>query len=370
MFRTTRAILDDTAPHGDDPRANARIDADLIMTAAVAGFCVASFDKDHPVEFGAEATKADDVEDLAVSVDLLNQLMPNRHSARRIQATATPTLSSMLITASANSAQQAFADRNIEISDETAQELHDLAMSVTDPIGYQGKGAYTGLVSDPQRKLANITSTARRNVPGDYGDRWVMPGYPQGGLAWGLIGGLYTVNDGMSEEPMCAPLVGYVHGMIQAIYRAYVSGPQCTPWEIAVGVHTTKLASCFACTQFMYANDYPPSCIHLGRADSWTPFYPLLPGQRGYGEMDRVFAETNDRWNQFCHEQLLIGAELLAEGGNGVQVIDDGHRTRLPLLRRFLTENTGPHDGGNLVLDALTMQEKVTTFINRTLVRA
>jgi len=66
--------------------------------------------------------------------------------------------------------------------------------------------------------------------------------------------------------------------MIQAIYDSARTGPWCTPYEIAVGTETTKLASCFTCTLFMYANGYPPSAIHLGQGASWVPFYEERPG--------------------------------------------------------------------------------------------
>jgi hypothetical protein len=66
--------------------------------------------------------------------------------------------------------------------------------------------------------------------------------------------------------------------MIQAIYESAWTGPWCTPYEIAVGTETTKLASCFTCTLFMYANGYPPSAIHLGQGASWVPWYDVRPG--------------------------------------------------------------------------------------------
>jgi hypothetical protein len=44
-----------------------------------------------------------------------------------------------------------------------------------------------------------------------------------------------------------------------------------TAYEVAVGFETSKLASCFGCTTFMYANGAPPSFMHFGRAESWVP---------------------------------------------------------------------------------------------------
>src|SRR5262249_50803674 len=65
----------------------------------------------------------------------------------------------------------------------------------------------------------------------------------------------------------------YTHGMIQAIYKAYGLGPNCEPYEIAVGDVTKKMASCLTCSLFMYATGYPPTSIHLGRGESWAPLY-------------------------------------------------------------------------------------------------
>ena len=67
--------------------------------------------------------------------------------------------------------------------------------------------------------------------------------------------------------------MGYTHGMIQAIYKAYSLGPSCAPYEIAVGDQTTKMASCVPCTLFMLAQGYPPTSTHLGRGESWAPLY-------------------------------------------------------------------------------------------------
>ena len=69
-------------------------------------------------------------------------------------------------------------------------------------------------------------------------------------------------------EPTVDDIATYTHGMIQAIYKAYGLGPSCTPYEIAVGDQTKKMASCLPCTFFMVATGYPPNSIHLGRGES------------------------------------------------------------------------------------------------------
>ena len=60
------------------------------------------------------------------------------------------------------------------------------------------------------------------------------------------ITGEMSATDKMvfNGDPTTADIVAYTHGMIQAIYKAYSLGPSCSPYEIAVGAVTTKLASC------------------------------------------------------------------------------------------------------------------------------
>lgn len=380
MFRWTNGILDDAPlPQGGDPMANARVDADLIMTAAVVGFCLWNLSQRKLVEFGAESPRgkpeSQELRDLRVLVGRLNELMPTEH-AGKIVATATPELENSSITANEGGTELKFTDRHIPITERAAAELLEIAKSTDDPVGYQGKGAYTGLVSDPKNHVGNITSTKRFNIPGDYGDRWVMPSYAR---AWGLLGSGSSVGGGMAEEPMIGtPLVGYVHGMTQAIYRAgaindairdRADKDRAVAYEIAVGPDTTKLASCFGCTLFMYANDFPPSCIHLGRAESWAPMYPLRPGDNGFNEMDKFFVKMNTAWSEYCRQQLVAGANRLAPSPTAQAVpVLASHRNRLPLLLDYLEKHGGKLDAGNLVLDALTVHDKVTNYVGRTLI--
>jgi hypothetical protein len=73
------------------------------------------------------------------------------------------------------------------------------------------------------------------------------------------ITGEMSATDKMvfNGDPTTADIVAYTHGMIQAIYNGYSLGPSCTPYEIAVGAVTTKMASCPPCTLFMVAQGYP-----------------------------------------------------------------------------------------------------------------
>jgi hypothetical protein len=64
-------------------------------------------------------------------------------------------------------------------------------------------------------------------------------------------------------------VVQYIHGMSWAMREAIRWGPWCTAYEIAVGSKTRKLASCFACTTYMWASGFPAFSTHLGRGESW-----------------------------------------------------------------------------------------------------
>ena len=65
--------------------------------------------------------------------------------------------------------------------------------------------------------------------------------------------------------------VGHIHGMCSAIVQSSEQGPWCTPYEMATGTQTTKMASCFPCSTYMYSTGYTPTSTHLGRGESWVP---------------------------------------------------------------------------------------------------
>ncbi len=118
---------------------------------------------------------------------------------------------------------------------------------------YRGRGAYTGmLIVDKVSKYLGSTFEIKVTRASASGKQ------------------LTPIPPDMMERQGGTPC-GYVHGMIQAIYAAAASGFKGITIEVAVGEKTTKLASCFGCTTFMYAADRPPDAIHLGRAESWSP---------------------------------------------------------------------------------------------------
>ena len=353
MFRETHAILDNTPDV-------AQLDADVIMTATMAGFCAGRLAAGEPVAFSADPDKPADLESLRHVVHRLDGVMP-AHLRGRIEAvTAPPWTSGSLITGTSGGARLRFGERDIPLSDNTARTLRDIAASEDEKIGYRGIGAYTGLMNDPVGRTSFIASTFRENISPDEGSRWVWPSQ----IPWGLIDGADAGGD-MPAEPLDgAKLVGYVHGMTFAVYRALAQGPWCVPYEIAVGTKTTKLASCFGCTLFMYANGFPPSNIHLGRAESWAPLHAARrPGK--HDVMDDVIDMTKLRWSLECRQQTLLGAKLLLDAAG---TVEDQHRERLPLISTFLDEHSeDPLAGGHLVLDALTAHDKESERVLRTL---
>jgi hypothetical protein len=151
--------------------------------------------------------------------------------------------------------------------------------------------------------------------------------------------------------------------MIQAIYKAYALGPSCTPYEIAVGDHTKKLASCLPCTLFMSATGYPPTSIHLGRGESWTPLYaPYNPNGTTSPHEAAVIRDLNNAWYEKCAEWLETGLQILDDGH-----IADGHRTSRDAALAYLASHAGDKTvAAVLILDAVTVHDSETGRINRT----
>jgi hypothetical protein len=291
---------------------------------------------------------------------------------------------------------------------------------------YIGRGAYTGFVdnrnttgnTDPvgPRSTVRFLTANPDHVPADdptlsgLHPRW-MPPYPATSplwsdrlrknpprgkespqyVPWGMIGGNKAINDpnpritnrtgatneadqitgemhadGMefAGEPTMSDIVAYTHGMTQALYKAYVLGPSCTPFEIAVGTQTTKMASCFACTMFMTANGYPPNSIHLGRGESWAPLYlPHNPDGRTEPHELEVIRDFNAKWRTQCREWLTLGLDVLSP-----QVITDDHVAAKAAVQSYLgSHGVDPTVAATIILDALTVHESESTRVARTL---
>jgi hypothetical protein len=166
-------------------------------------------------------------------------------------------------------------------------------------------------------------------------------------------------------DPRGGNLVGYTHGMISAIYKAAQRGPWCTPFEIAVGKKTTKLASCFTCSTFMYAAGFPPSNIHLGRGESWSPIHENAHEAPPIAHA--TMASLNTRWRVECAQHLQLGVEILRQ--NGMAAVNVTHRERLGRLYEYVAEHANDvWASANLILDAVTVHDQESARIDRTLV--
>jgi hypothetical protein len=152
--------------------------------------------------------------------------------------------------------------------------------------------------------------------------------------------------------------------MIQAIYKAYLLGPSCEPYEIAVGNVTKKMASCLPCTLFMSATGYPPTSIHLGRGESWAPLYQPYSPNGPTGDHERaVIRDLNNAWYEKCREWLEMGLEVLDDGH-----ITDDHKASRDAVRQYLSANSKDTTvAGVLILDAVTIHDGEMERIGRTL---
>jgi hypothetical protein len=288
--------------------------------------------------------------------------------------------------------------------------------------GYKGPGAYTGM-SSRQNGESYIYSTFRGYPSAKAGKRW-LPEYPEilgyaikpgkdpdGKLKyisiWGIIGTNeiaektqyqyqmvyedFAQNDRVSDyQPF---VVGYTHGMIQAIYDVVqfelnakkkselYSG---VPYEIGLvgkkanDPSTTKMASCFYCSLFMEANEKPASSIHLGSGESWAPTYyshdlieanlrinddPDKSPKTNFRNLE--FRESidrcNSRWEDLCLEVLLRGANAIQKN-----MLEPDHIDSFTALGTYLN-GLDQQDAANLILDSATVHEKIVVRVVRTL---
>jgi len=197
---------------------------------------------------------------------------------------------------------------------------------------YEEFGAYYGVHDDIVNGRSGFVSSARRLIEtgkksGPEGRRW-KSGQTRSGLIHAGDAPVFASSFGSHETPKVdrwaranndkEHVCGYCHGMNWAIMHAKLAGPWVTPYEIAVGTKTSKLASCFGCTTFMYATGYPPSAIHLGRAESWVPLptnasdNPFYKGAHNI----KVIEGLNALWAADVAGYLEIGTKIFAGSGN------------------------------------------------------
>lgn len=285
---------------------------------------------------------------------------------------------------------------------------------------YAGRGAYTGVCDDPMRvdrwinpnvvpdisTIANINDrdflaehpmvpkvdpvprmpTAARTIQpttnkdmGRYKPTEITEWLKAKGKALdenGMYGQIVTSNtkpppEGLSLVVDKAKIAGYAHGMCQAIVEANRRGPWCVAHEHAIGLNTNKLASCFACTTFMYASGYPPSACHIGRAESWVPPSETVDDAASA----KLTVAIDARWHTQCFYYLLLGARLLCDyfRGDGLRNPNNGYVKVVNDLLAAIAEQyrkgektalSSDYDmkkvvetGGNFFLDALCIHE-------------
>jgi hypothetical protein len=415
-FRTTRGIVSNF--EGSAPQ----IEADVIMAAAALGFATSYIAKDHPIQFDRDPLDVDqkDVTAFNAAVTKIDKAIADylrKHgleSHNRVHAGTAPgyTRGAVIVGVYTLAGRSAPPSVSAPILSPKGQALYDKIKN-EDPtiVQYTGRGAYTGFVdnyntegnTDPvgPRPTARFVISHSTNTPHVH-PRWLPPqssalwgprkrkGTLDSYVPWGMIMGDAAAKDptpsnttsatnladqtslemrdkyGMvfTGEPTVADLTAYTHGMIQAIYKAYSLGPSCTPYEIAVGSQTKKMASCLPCTLFMVAAGYPPTSTHLGRGESWAPLYePYNPDGSAEPNEPGVIRDLNNAWYDRCTEFVTLGLKILDDDH-----IAEDHRISRDAVRDYIdTHSEDETVAGVLVLDAVTLHSGETDRINRTL---
>ncbi|MDM0053017.1 hypothetical protein [Variovorax sp. J22R115] len=262
---------------------------------------------------------------------------------------------------------------------------------------YIGRGAYCGLVVDDEGNavtaMSTIRTTLNENTP-DIGERWRPPAdadvraaqYPRDkdSATWGLIGGvaLQTIlaQQGMRFYPQSGgvpvppdgdtDIVGYTHGMIRCIYETVRIG-QGTAFEMSIGVDTFKLASCMSCSSFMMANGVDASSTHLGRGESWSPYYSSESHNPSYHvdkmSIDDAIRHCNSRYSAFMHQCLRNGVAAMTNQPSWVSEKHGAALARLDLMlvQKSTAQNSVARD---LFLDAMTYHKSDLQRLNGALV--
>lgn len=311
-----------------------------------------------------------------------------------------------LITGLPGGANVDFSKRHRDIKSSAAKNLAgyiEIGPALLSGSVYQGRGAYTGMIDDPITNKYLIRPT--RRVIDRNPKRWHPGSGHRNSHRWGLIspekaqdvnlnedrtigmGGLPANSDLKNER------IGYIHGMSSAICECIKHGPWCTPFEMATGTETTKMASCFACCTYMYAAGYPPSSMHLGRSESWVP-----PDMQHQIDGENIPSKKNDkkdmdllgehafkglqnefdqqitssvliRWHREVYGYMTLGVQYLLKANTWVNPASYEHVKQLKNLLDK-SNNLISEQGGNLFLDALTVHESDWKRIQNTLLPA
>ncbi len=326
--------------------------ADVIYVAMVLGFSATRMLLGEPVQFDLEqATKGGKLEDvetlradgyeysqvcsliekaLGTYAPLGKYLTSVRGSSVPIKNTRGPgkNLAGGIIVGKPGGSSMGFRARTMELrsfSAKTARSRYWKRPATQKGTGYQGIGTYVGIVDDPifhvqyakvtQRYIVNRRWTPSldfyKATPPPLGKGWgqlgtSVPNKPNINLSETVTEGMGGVSEEEERRLASGASFGYTHGMILAIGECVKAGPWCIPFEMAAGEKTKKLASCFMCTVYMYSAGYPPSSIHLDRAESW---WPLV--EEGNPTDVRVAKALNDKWKMDCRGMLKLGVEIM-----------------------------------------------------------
>ncbi|RKH58099.1 hypothetical protein [Corallococcus aberystwythensis] len=404
------------------PETRSDRDADVIMTAAVVGWAWsrltnADVNKRHArIDFEVQdAQKLDkkelreQTESVALHISTIEKINQLLHATglkpeQKVELGTTPIWTTGgRIAGGTGDKNPADAYRyNPPLPDGYAAKLFQLA---TDPatagqLGYQGRGAYTGFIDGRTDGQTGLMSTFQHTVPFDdaYGRRWHPPEAPPD-KTWGMI--LTTAmqdhvdpdesKQGLKQWGMHfegpAPqrnrdICAYTHGMIQAIYDVHVhqlandTSPNKktpynpgTPYEIAVGNKTTKLASCFPCSIFMEATGHAASSTHLGRGESWSPLYPPANPTT---TQHKAWQACNAQWQAYCKSIIDAGLQCLKKAPAQLNADWTASVAALDLYLNGprgvnKTPATAAQAYANLILDAVTVHDHEVKRVNRTL---
>lgn len=245
-------------------------------------------------------------------------------------------------------------------------------------------GAYYGVVDDIRNTnpllIASVRRLVRYTADSRYGEcnRWNR-GVPYHGLIGyeqspekarksekqaGSIEPTQLIPEWDGKDHVC----GYCHGMVWALGQARCEFPQDgsqaagTPYELALGKKTHKLASCFGCSTYLYANGILPSAMHLGRSDSWVPLpedengaAPFTFNKEQEAENLRIFQGLNMMWASRVAEWMRQGAIIAL---NAKLVAPWGKHFAKVLHGKIMALADDQRAIANLFLDALTVHSK------------
>ncbi len=371
------AIIGDTDPTDAD---QLKRETDVIVASAVLGLFASEVTRDHDILVGYGEEK--DKKDHETMKAKLDRALRGYGVGSHIKVLLTPGYrswkqgggsASRAITAASGTGGQ----RDIEMSPKALKFARELQANTQGgefgDDGVQGeRGAYYGIIDHPTE--VRMVSTTRRLIKyADEGGRWnagieahglieaQMKNYKNPktkGDAWsyGSMGALDTAFERrLSKGDFPAAdegVVGYCHGMNWAIMHTAILGGG-TAYEVAVGFETTKLASCFGCTTFMYANGAPPSYMHFGRAESWVPIPLNKDDNPDYAaDTEDTIDALHSNWAGAVAGFLETGASLLQVCGS-----DAAYRSTARNLGQLLKKKPSSLAKANLLLDAFTVHE-------------